>query len=273
MTRVTKPSWAAFHVPFEHGAWWAFASTLAGAWGLALFRDADSWACLGTGVALAAGFVLQDWAQALIGAVLRRRSQALSQWRAPQGWALAALALAGLGLQLARVAPAERGAWLCLWLGLALAAGLGLLGRVLQSGRGRRSLAFTALLLAAPALPLGILGLGFGARAWEFWAWPLAYYPAATLAAQSYIRGFPERARWAGPAMAAALAVAALVVGAWMAAVLLALNAALLWRSIQRRWTLQPQGLPAGGAIRAFGRTQAAFGVGMTLVWVGAFAR
>jgi hypothetical protein len=91
------------------------------------------------------------------------------------------------------------------------------------------------------------------------------------LAAQSFIRGFPERARWAGPALAAALGLAALVAGAWLAAALLSLQGALLQRSIARRWRLQPQGLPGGDAIRAFGRVQAAFGVALTLLWAWSF--
>jgi hypothetical protein len=260
-----------FHIPFEHGAWWSFGSTLAASLGLALALGVGSAAAWALGLSLAAGFVAQDWGQALLAALLRRRSQALSQWQAWQGWALGAgAASAALLLLLLRPLP-ERAAWALLLGLLALGAGLGLLARILQSGRGRKSLAATALLLSLPALPFGVLCFGFTPKALLFWAWPLLYYPAATLAAQSFIRGFPERARWAGPGLAAALGLAALVAGAWLAAALLLLQGALLQRSIARRWRLQPQGLPGGDAIRAFGRVQAGFGVALTILWAFAF--
>lgn len=263
---------ARFHVPFEHGAWWSFGSTLVGAAIVAFVRGADPWACVGALVALSAGFVLQDWAQALLAAIFRRRAQALSQWQAPQGWALATLAVAGWALQMLRAAPESRAAWLLLWAISAMGMGVGLWGRIVQSGRGRRSLAMTALLLAIPALPLGVLAFGFSPRVAAFMLWPLLYYPAATLAAQSFIRGFPEGARWLGPAMAAVLGVAALGLQAWLPGALLLANAFLLQRGIRERWRLQPEGLPSGGAIRGFGRIQAGFGVSLTLVWVWAFA-
>jgi hypothetical protein len=262
-----------FHVPFEHGAWWAFGSVWVGALAVALFRHADFMACLCAALALAIGFVVQDWAQALVGVLLGRRSQARSRWQAPQGWFLSSLALAALGVQVFRCLPSERWAWLGLWMFLSLAMGLGLLVRVLQSGRGRQSLAGTALLLAVPALPLGVLAFGFGWKVLALFFWPLVYYPAATLAAQSYIRGFPEKARWAGPALAAGMGFLALFFGAWLAGLLLALNAGRWGLGIRWRWRTQPQGMPPIAAIRSFGRIQAAFGVILTLVWVWVFAR
>ena len=296
-----------FHVPFEHGAWWSFGSSLLGGAAVALARRADAWACLGLGVSLAAGFVAQDWGQALIAWLIGRRSQALSQWQAPQGWALAGLALGGAALLIGREGAGQRLQWLLLLGVLGLAAAAGLTGRILQSGRGRKSLAATALLLAAPALPFGVLAFGFVPRAFAFWAWPLAFYPAATLAAQSYIRGFPERARWAGPALAAWLGALALVLGAWvpglstpglslggwslglggmvtdldgpalgwkagLPGLLLLAQAARLHLAICTRWRQHPQGLPPGTAIRSFGREQAFFGVTLTLLWAWAFA-
>jgi len=152
-----------------------------------------------------------------------------------------------------------------------LAAAWVLTWRVLQPARGRQSLAAAALLLAAPALPLGLLAFGPGSLALAFWAWPLAYYPASTLAAQSFIRGYPARARWAGPSLAACLGVAALAWGAWAPGLLLLLQAMTVQRSIRVRWQRHPQGLPPGGAIRAFGRRQAFFGVTLTLLWAWAF--
>lgn len=261
-----------FHVPFEHGAWWAFGSTWLGALSIALFRKADPWACAGAALALAVGFVLQDWIQALIGAALKRKSQSLSRWQAPQGWVLMVLACSGLGLQWIRSVSADRMAWLCLWGGLGLALGLGLTMRVLQSGRGRQSLAFTALLLAGPALPLGVLAFGFNLKVSALLLWPLLYYPAATLATQSFIRGFPERAPWAGPALGAFLGVLALFWKAWLPGGLLLLNAYRWWAVIRTRWKERPHGMPEGGAIRAFGRVQASFGVALTLVWAWIFA-
>lgn len=266
-TRVAR-----FHVPFEHGAWWSFGSTLLGAGIVALLRGSDPWACVGALVALSAGFVLQDWAQALLAALFHRRAQALSQWQAPQGWALAVLALGGWALQMLRAAPQARPAWLLLWAASAMGMGLGLWGRIVQIGRGRRSLALTALLLAIPALPLGALAFGFSPRVAAFMLWPLLYYPAVTLAAQSFIRGFPEGAQWLGPALAAALGLLAVDLKAWLPGFLLLVNATLLQRSIRQRWRAQPEGLPSGGAIRAFGRIQAGFGVSLTVAWVWAFA-
>jgi hypothetical protein len=134
-------------------------------------------------------------------------------------------------------------------------------------------LAATALLLASPALPLGVLAFGWDRHALSFWAWPLAYYPAATLSAQSYIRGFPQRARWAGPGLAAALAGVAAGAEAWFGAGLLLVQAMRLNRAIRQRWIEQPEGLPAGNAIRAFGMEQAVFGVLLTLIWAVVFAR
>lgn len=271
MNSAAAPSPSRFHIPFEHGAWWSFGSTLAASLVLALALGAGSSAALALALSLAAGFVAQDWGQALLGALLRRRSQALSQWQAWQGWALGALALAGASALVLLRPAREQGAWAALLGLLALGAGLGLLSRILQSGRGRKSLAATALLLSLPALPFGVLCFGFTARAVAFWAWPLAYYPAATLAAQSFIRGYPERARWAGPALAAVLGTLALVAGAWLPGALLLAQAERLRSSIQYRWALQPEGLPAGDAIRAFGREQAAFGVILTLLWAWSF--
>lgn len=262
---------ARFHVPFEHGAWWSFGSTLAGGLAVALSHRADAAACVGVVLSLGAGFVLQDWAQALLAALLGRRSQALSQWRSPWGWGLAALASAGLALQLWRTGADGRVAWAWLWALAATGMAAGLLSRILQSGRGRQSLAFTALLLSAPALPLGALAFGFTGRLAVFAAWPLLYYPSITLAAQSYIRGFPERARATGPAMVAALGLAAAVAGAWLPAGLLLGNGTHLWRSIRARWRAYPAGLPPGGAIRAFGKAQAALGIALTLVWAWSF--
>jgi hypothetical protein len=233
----------------------------------------DPIAWLGLTLALSAAFVAQDWGQALLGALLGRRGQALSHWMAPQGWFLGGLSLGGALIVLQQVPAADRSVWLtCLAL-LALAGAGALIARVLQAARGRQSLAVSALLLASPALPLGLLAFGPDARALSFWAWPLALYPAATLAAQSYIRGFPQRARWAGPALAAALGLAALSLGAWAPGLLLLVQAWRLQRAITRRWSAQPQGLPAGGAIRAFGREQAAFGVALTLLWALAYSR
>jgi hypothetical protein len=209
----------------------------------------------------------------LIAAVLRRPSQAISSWQAWQGWTLGSLSFLGASVLLARVAPSGRGLWLLLLGALGAGAAFGLLSRILQAGRGRKSLAATALLLASPALPFGVLAFGAGSRALFFWAWPLAYYPAATLAAQSFVRGFPERARWAGPALAAALGAAVLGSGAWAGGILLMVQAARLQFSIQRRWKLQPQGLPEGRAIRRFGKEQAFFGVTLTLLWALAFSR
>lgn len=260
-----------FHVPFEHGAWWSYLSTLVGGVAVAWWRGVDPVALGGLGLALLAGFVAQDWVQALLGALLRRRGQALSHWMAPQGWFLGGLSLGGALIVLQRVPGDQRWDWaLCLG-GLGL-AGAGVLAlRVLQPARGRQSLAAAALLLAAPALPLGLLAFGPGLQALGFWAWPLAYYPAATLAAQSYIRGFPPSARWSGPALAGALGLAALALGASLAGALLLLQAGLLGRAIGRRWRQYPQGLPPGGAIRIFGRQQASFGVALTLLWAWAY--
>jgi hypothetical protein len=264
---------ARFHVPFEHGAWWSYFSTLAASFGVALYRGADAWACAGLLFSLSAGFVAQDWGQALLAALLRRRSQALSQWRAWQGWALALASAAGAALLLWRQPAALRPGWAALLAALGLAATLGLLLRIVQSGRGRRSLAAAALLLASPALPFGFLAFDGAGAALLFWAWPLAYYPAATLAAQSFIRGFPERARWAGPALAAALAGLAAGAAAWAGAGLLLLQALRLQGAIRARWQAQPEGLPPGGAIRAFGKEQAFLGVSLTLLWALAFSR
>lgn len=272
MVSSTRPPLALrFHVPFEHGAWWSYLSTLAGGVAVAAWRGTDPVALAGLGLALLAGFVAQDWAQALLGALLRRRGQALSHWLAPQGWFLAGLSLGGALVLLQRASGEQRGAWILCLGGLGLAGAGVLVGRVLLPARGRRSLAAAALLLAAPALPLGFLAFGPGRLAVGFWAWPLAYYPAATLAAQSYIRGFPQRARYGGPALAAALGVAALALGAWPAGLLLLLQAGLLGRAIAERWRRHPQGLPPGGAIRAFGRRQAYFGVALTLLWAWAY--
>ena len=264
---------SAFHIPFEHGAWWAFGSTWAGGVTLALLKQIDPWSVFCAALALAAGFVLQDWAQALIGAILGRRSQALSRWQAPQGWLLAGVATSSVILQTYLAARSERLEWAVLWAVMVLVATLGLAARVLQSGRGRRSLAFSALLLAAPAWPLGVLAFGFHTTALAFGVWPLLYYPAATLAAQSYIRGFPARARWLGSALAGCLGLAAFSQRAWLAGTLLLVNGLLLLYHITRRWRIQPQGMPPGGAIRAFGRTQAGFGVALTLAWIWFFAR
>lgn len=262
-----------FHLPFEHGAWWSFFSTLAGGAAVALWRGADPLACLALGVSFAAGFVAQDWAQAVLAAALGRRSQALSQWQAWQGWALGVLLLgAQVGL-LSRLEPGQRVAWGLLMGALAAAAALGLLGRILQGARGRRSLALTALLLASPALPFGLLAFGWSTSALLLWAWPLAYYPAATLSAQSFIRGFPQRARWIGPALAALLGALAAHAQAWPGAGLLLAQGLRLDASIRLRWSGQPEGPPAGRAIRAFGREQAAFGVLLTVIWAFAFAR
>jgi hypothetical protein len=265
------PSTARFHVPFEHGAWWSFGSTLLGALGVALYQGADPASALALGFSLAAAFVAQDWAQALLAALLHRRAQALSQWQAPQGWALGLASLAGAGIVLLRQAPAQRPAWFVLFAVMGLATALGLGVRVFQSGRGRKSLAMTALLLASPALALGALSFGFGAKALVFWAWPLAFYPAATLAAQSFIRGFPEKARWAGPAGLVALGGLAAATEHWLAGGLLLLQGLRLQRAIQLRWIEQPQGLPSGLAIRSFGKEQAYFGVTLTLLWAWSF--
>lgn len=279
-----EPSRARFYVPFEHGAWWSFTSTLIGAVAVALSNGADGWACLGLGMALLCGFMDQDWTQALLGGLLRRRSQALSSWNAWQGWALAALGLSGLALLVSRLAADLRRPWLALLGGLSLAALLALALRVLQAGRGRKSLAVSALLLAAPALAFGALAFGLNRLALGFWAWPLCYYPAATLAAQSYIRGFPQSARWAGPALAGILGLAALAAAlaagglrtgaaASLAGALLLAQAWRLHSAIARRWREQPQGLPTGDAIRRFGREQAVFGVALSLLWVWAFLK
>jgi hypothetical protein len=262
---------ARFHVPFEHGAWWSYFSTLLAGAGLALYTGAQPLAVLGLSLALAAAFVAQDWAQALLAALLGRRSQALSQWQAGAGWALAGLASAGIGLLLYSQPSDAMAAWGLLLAALGLATVLGLASRILQSGRGRKSLAATALLLASPALPFGALLFGFTPKAAAFWAWPLAFYPAATLAAQSYIRGFPEAARWAGPALAGCLGALALALGAWLPGAILLGQAGRLQAVIARRWREQPGGLPQGAAIRRFGQEQAAFGVILTLLWAWSF--
>jgi hypothetical protein len=267
----TLPAAARFHVPFEHGAWWSFFSTLLGGLAVALLRGGDPFACVALAACLTAGFVAQDWAQAGFAAILGRPSQAVSQWRAWQGWALAAASVASAGLVLWRAEESSRWAWILLLAALGLAVKLALFSRVLQPARGRRSLAVTALLLATPALPLGVLAFGWERQALFLWIWPLLYYPAATLSAQSFIRGFPARARWLGPALAAALAGLAAGGGAWIAAGLLLLQALNLHGAIQRRWILQPEGLPSGPAIRAFGKEQAFFGVALTLLWALAF--
>lgn len=274
MNRQTSaaPAAARFHIPFEHGAWWSFGSTLAGALAVALWRRADAVACAGIVLALGAGFVLQDWAQALLAALLRRRSQALSQWHSPWGWALAGLAAFGVALQWGRSPAAERTAWAGLWVLAAAGMLVGLLSRIVQAGRGRQSLAFTALLLSAPALPLGALAFGFTERLAAFVFWPLLYYPAVTLSAQGYIRGFPQSARWVGPALVVTLGLLAASTRAWLAALGLLGNGVYLWRAIQTRWREHPNGLPPGGSIRAFGKIQAALGVALTLVWVWSFA-
>lgn len=268
MNTPTTPS--RFHVPFEHGAWWSFFSTLLAAAGLALFHQVPAWTVLALALGLGLGFVAQDWGQALLAALIGRRSQALSQWQAWQGWALAALS----GGSFAFVVWSQRqdaAAWGLLLGGMLLAAVLGLYARILQSGRGRKSLAATALLLASPALPMGVLCFGFTRHAVAFWAWPLAFYPAATLAAQSYIRGFPEGARWAGPALAGVLAGLSLGLGAFLPGLVLAAQALRLQAAITRRWREQPEGLPPGNAIRRFGQEQAAFGVTLTILWAWSF--
>jgi hypothetical protein len=261
-----------FHVPFEHGAWWSYLSTLIAGMAVVALRDGDRVALAGLTLALLTAFLAQDWAQSLLGALLGRRGQALSHWMAPQGWFLAGLSLGGALVLLQREAPAQRLGWALVLGALVLGGLVVLLGRVLQAARGRQSLAASALLLASPALALGWLAFGPGRLALAFWAWPLAYYPAATLAAQSFIRGFPRRARWAGPALAAGLGLAACLAGAWAPGSLLLAQAALLQFSIVRRWRRRPQGLPQGGEIRAFGRLQALFGVTLTLLWAWAFA-
>lgn len=260
-----------FHPPFEHGAWWSYLSTLVGAVAVAWWRGVDPVAVGGLGLALLAGFVAQDWAQAVLGALLRRRGQALSHWMAPQGWFLGGLSLGGALILVQRAPGDRRWGWVLCLAGLGLAGAAVLVARVLQPARGRQSLAAAAVLLAAPALPLGLLAFGPGRQALGFWAWPLAYYPAATLAAQGYIRGVPRHARWTGPALAAALGLAALALGADLAGLLLLVQAGLLGRAIVRRWRRHPQGLPPGGAIRAFGRQQAFFGVILTLLWAWAY--
>lgn len=268
MNTPTIPS--RFHVPFEHGAWWSYFSTLVAAAGLALLLQAPGLAVLALSLGLGLGFVAQDWAQAVLAALIGRRSQALSQWQAWQGWALGALSGASLT---AFIASRQHDAvlWAFLLGAMMLAAVLGIGTRILQSGRGRKSLAATALLLASPALPFGILCFGFSAKALAFWAWPLAFYPAATLAAQSYIRGFPEGARWAGPALAGVLAGLSLGLGAIIPGAVLAAQALRLQGAITRRWREQPEGLPPGNAIRRFGQEQAAFGVTLTLLWAWSF--
>lgn len=271
LTATTIP--ARFHLPFEHGAWWSFFSTLVGGLVVALWRGADPLASVALVTSFAAGFVAQDWGQALLAALVGRRSQALSQWQAWQGWSLGSLSVGMIVVALQRVEATQRSAWALLLGAFGLAAALGLLGRILQGGRGRKSLAATALLLASPALPLGVLAFGWHWRALSFWAWPLLYYPAATLAAQSFIRGFPQKARWAGPALAAALAGLAAGAEAWLGAGLLLVQAMRLNRAIRLRWIEQPEGLPAGNAIRAFGKEQAAFGVLLTVIWAFVFAR
>lgn len=266
-----SPSSYRFHIPFEHGAWWSFFSTLVGALIVALRWGADGAACLVAALALSAGFLAQDWAQSLLGALLRRPSQAVSQWQAWQGWVLALAASACAAAQLGLV-PRDRWLpWSALLGLLALASGLGLAARVLSKGRGRQSLAATALLLASPALWLGVLAFHFSPKALALWAWPLAFYPVATLSAQSFIRGFPQRARWLGPALALLLGALALGLGAWPAGAVLMLQAWRLHGAIKRRWRETPAGLPPGGAIRAFGREQAFFGVTLTILWVLAF--
>lgn len=264
------PQTSRFHVPFEHGAWWSYFSTLVAGTALALWAQASPVDALLLAAGLSLGFVAQDWGQALLAALIGRRSQALSQWQAWQGWAMAGLAALSLAAFVVRQ-PQDQAAWAILLGVMFLAAAIGLYTRILQSGRGRKSLAATALLLASPALPFGVLCFGFSTTALAFWAWPLAFYPAATLAAQSYIRGFPERARWAGPALAGLLAGLSLGLGAILPALVLAAQALRLQSSITRRWREQPSGLPAGHAIRRFGQEQAAFGVTLTLLWAWSF--
>ncbi len=256
-----------FRVPGEHGAWWAFGTTWAGAFALAWIRHADRGACLGAAAALAAGFLAQDWVLGLVAGALGRGAP--GAWGASTGWLLVAVAAAGAALTGVR-AGAPLG-WSALWCALALGALGGLALRAVVPGRGRRSLAATAALLSAPALVFGCLAFGFTPRALEAWAWGLVFYPAATLAAQAFVRGFPERARWAGPALVASLGLAAAALRAPLAALLLSADAAFLWVSIRRRWRRRPQGLPEPAAVRRFGWYQAGFSVALTAVWVMVF--
>lgn len=261
-----------FYVPFEHGAWWAFGSVLLASAGLALWSGADPVACAGVFTGLAAAFVAQDWAQALVGHVVGHRSQARSHWEALPGWALGALGCAGVALQWTRSRADTRLAWATLWGLLGLATAAVLVARVTREGRASKSLALSAPLLAAPALPFGALAFGFDGRSAALALWPLLYFPAATLSAQAYIRGYPQRARRLGPALIAALGMAAWGLHAPVAGALLCANAFLLDFLIRRRWRLQGAGLPPLRAIRTLGRTQVAWSVVLIACWVANFA-
>lgn len=270
---VTRPEAAIyahgrFHIPFEHGAWWSFVSTLLGGLIVALASSVPPLTAVALSLALFLGFLSQDWAQALLAKLMDRRSQALSSWDAWQGWALAFLAAAAATVVLFGTQATQRWAWALGFGVAALLMSLVLLSRLTQSGRGRRTLALSSLLLALPALPLGILAFGPSAKALSFWIWPTLYYPAVTLTAQAYIRGSSPRARYLGPSLGVLLALAALSAGGnWVGGLWLLASVRQTW-VLRQRWRLQPVGMPAGGAIRAFGKEQAAWGVTLTLIWI-----
>ena len=266
-----KPFQARFHIPFEHGAWWSFFSTLAGSLLLYILSGKPFSAGLLLAASLSAGFVAQDWGQALVAAILRRPSRAKSQWQAWQGWALILFAMActaGLLWQL----PVDQWPLWCLVLGsLGLAAALALALRVRQQHRGREALGLMALLLGTPAIPYGLLIFGLSNTALAFAAWPLVFYPAATLAAQSFVMGLPLSRRWLGVGLEIILGAVAAALGAWVAAAVLLLQALRLVARIRWRVREISQGLPPMPVIRRFGMEQAAFGVSLSILWVLAF--
>ncbi len=260
-----------FHIPFEHGAWWSFFSTLLGGAVYALALGHSAMAVLFLGLGLSGGFLAQDWAQALVGALLQQRSQAVSQWQAWQGWALLGGSLICLAVALKKTLPLAP--WMLFLALLTLAYVFAIEKRVTQGGRGRSALPFAAMLLAVPALAMAALAHGFDRQAFEFFFWPAVYYPAVTLTAQSYIRGLPQGWRYSGPFLLGALGLTALYVHAWVAAAAIFCLAGLVARELQGRWKALPSGLPPGQLIRSFGKKQAFWGVGLTILWIVEFLK
>lgn len=255
-----------FHIPFEHGAWWSFFSTLLGGALYALALGAPWAAVAALVIGLSAGFLAQDWSQALVGALLRQRSQAVSQWQAWQGWCLTGVAATAT---LAAVWPSPvRGQWMLFLGAVGTALFASMTVRVKQTARGRNSLPLAAVLLATPALALAALAHGFERASWAFFFWPALYYPAVTLVAQAYIRGLPKGWRYVGVVLLAGLALAALAWRAYFAGAALSVLSVLVGIELHRRWLDQPQGMPSGERIRAFGRRQAGWGVGLTVLWI-----
>ena len=257
-----------FKIPFEHGAWWSFLTTLiacviAGFWQGSAITDIVLLAAI-----FSLGFVLQDWVQALLSALLKKSSQAISQWQAVLGWLLLGCSLVLSALFILLQPQEKQLLWTALFVVLALSMCLGIASRIYVSQRGRKSLAFTALLLSIPALPFGLLFFGFHLQAIYFWFWPMLYYPIVTLAAQSFIRGYPQRARWLASVLGVVLGLLAIAYGGLWAGLILILQGLHLGWAIRQRWINYPQGLPPGPQIKSLGKTQAAYSIVLSVLWL-----